>query len=560
LDCVEQVKDMRKAIWHHTKASLLRGLVFIALIPTLLVPIAPARAETSDDAYFTYRKGPYGELSQPVFLVKHTQSIQVGYSLPEEAEGLLISEDVRYKYPISSSNRPFEPDNLSSDIINYNAQTGDTLPSLAARFQTTPENIMEANPSIKKNITTLQPGQLIHIPAKMSSLTESIFQILPDSAFVNGPAQTDFDIDAFIKSQPGWLKKYVGYDGSTNQTAAYIVGVAARDYHISPKLLLALLDYQSGALTKPEATVGDTEYPLGYANPRYKHLYNQVMLVSNWLNDGYYTWRVGDLIPFENETSQKINPDPRQNAATIAIQRFFYRLKTASAYQDAVNEEGFWATYKRLFGDPWLEGKTHIAENLQQPQLGLPFAPSKVWAFTGGPHTGWGDSGQPLAALDFAPPSLAFGCIVSAEWATAVADGVIARSENGTVYLDLDGDGDERTGWVIQYFHLATKDRVAAGKTVKRGDYIGHPSCEGGHATGSHIHIARLFNGEWIIAYGPVAFNLEGWIAHKGDAIYQGTLTRQTQIVYANTNANDKTLIMSDAQLASTGQFFTTKP
>ena len=551
---------MRKAIWNHTKASLLRGLVFIALIPTLLIPVAPARAETSGDAYFTYSTGSFGKGSQPIVLIGHTQSIQVGSALPEEADGTLITNDVREKYPITSSNRPFQPDSLSSDVINYNAQTGDTLPSLAARFQTTPETIMEANPSIQKNITTLQPGQMIHIPFRTASLTEAIFQILPDSAFVNGPAQIDFNTEEFISSQPGWLKKYIGYDGSTNRSAAVFINAAARDYHISPKLLLAILDYQSGALSKPEASAEDLLYPMGYANSRHQHLHNQVMLVSNWLNDSYYSWRAGDPIPYENAANQKINPDPRQNAATVALQRLFYSLKTTSEYQGAIGENGFWATYKRLFGDPWLDEKTHIAENLQQPQLGLPFAPGKVWAFTGGPHTAWGDSGQPWAALDFAPPSLAFGCIVSAEWATAVADGIIARSENGTVYLDLDGDGDERTGWVIQYFHIATKDRVAAGKTVKRGDYIGHPSCEGGHATGSHIHVARLFNGEWIIAYGPVAFNLEGWIAHKGSAVYQGMLTRQTQIVYSNTNANDKTLIMSDAQLASTGQFFTTKP
>jgi hypothetical protein len=35
---------------------------------------------------------------------------------------------------------------------------------------------------------------------------------------------------------------------------------------------------------------------------------------------------------------------------------------------------------------------------------------------------------------------------------------------------------------------------------VKTGDRIGHPSCEGGAANATHVHIARRYNGEWIPA------------------------------------------------------------
>ncbi len=56
------------------------------------------------------------------------------------------------------------------------------------------------------------------------------------------------------------------------------------------------------------------------------------------------------------------------------------------------------------------------------------------------------------------------------EWATAAAPGIVARSELGTVVLDLDGDGDERTGWVIFYFHIGTEGRAAGRpRTADRG-------------------------------------------------------------------------------------------
>ena len=104
--------------------------------------------------------------------------------------------------------------------------------------------------------------------------------------------------------------------------------------------------------------------------------------------------------------------------------------------------------------------------------------------------------------------------------------------------LDLDGDGDERTGWNILYLHLATTGRASVGRTLKVGDPVGYPSCEGGTATGTHIHIARKYNGEWIPADSVISFNLDGWIAHKGYAPYQGSLTRGNRTIIACTCSN----------------------
>ncbi len=72
-----------------------------------------------------------------------------------------------------------------------------------------------------------------------------------------------------------------------------------------------------------------------------------------------------------------------------------------------------------------------------------------------------------------------------------MVDGLVVRSGIDGLALDLDKDGDERTGWVIFYLHLATKQRAPLGSELKAGDLIGYPSCEGGRSTGSHVHIAQ---------------------------------------------------------------------
>jgi hypothetical protein len=71
-----------------------------------------------------------------------------------------------------------------------------------------------------------------------------------------------------------------------------------------------------------------------------------------------------------------------------------------------------------------------------------------------------------------------------------VADGRIVRVSDGLLVEDLDGDGFEGTGWTILYMHVSENDRVALGSWVEAGDALGHPSCEGGPANGTHLHIA----------------------------------------------------------------------
>jgi murein DD-endopeptidase MepM/ murein hydrolase activator NlpD len=258
----------------------------------------------------------------------------------------------------------------------------------------------------------------------------------------------------------------------------------------------------------------------------------QLFWAANTLNNGYYLWREGRLNSFVLSDGRDRRPDPWQNTATVALHHFFNQLMPVDAYEYAVSEEGFSVVYQSLFGDPWAEEQVTIPGSLYQPSFLLPFQPGKIWAYTGGPHTGWG-TGEPLAAIDFAPPAAASGCNQTDEWATAVADGIIARSEGAIVVLDLDGDGDERTGWTVFYLHIEGRGRIAQGTTVKAGQPIGHPSCDGGDATGTHIHIARKYNGEWIPAGGTLAFNLEGWVAQAGSSEYRGTLTRFEQTVTA---------------------------
>ena len=229
----------------------------------------------------------------------------------------------------------------------------------------------------------------------------------------------------------------------------------------------------------------------------------------------------------------------------MAVQYLFAQLYTYEDYEDAIyGPEGFLQQFYLDFGNVWdyyLPDPNGFNDKLTQPLLTLPFAEGDEWCITGGPHESW-TTGSPLGALDFAPRMAEHGCALSNSWVTAPIRGLVIRDGVGTVVLDLDMDGHEETGWVIYYLHIRSEDRVQVGTKVPPQGRIGHPSCEGGNATGTHVHIARKYNGEWVNAFGPIPFEMSGWIPFGGQA-YRGGLTRGDVTVIAQTYASSETLI-----------------
>lgn len=437
------------------------------------------------------------------------------------------------------------------ELVDYTARSGDTLAALASHFNTTVDEIRAANPALPESgVTTLPPGFPMKIPAYHLPLTGTTFQIIPDSEIPYGPSAVNFDIRQAVHSQPGYLSSMSDYAFGKERPAWQVVETVARNYSIHPRLLLALLEYRSSALSDPFPTDGARSYPLGIHSTRNPGLYRQLNWAAGRVNDGFYGWRSGQLREFETIDGYVVRPDPWQNAGTVAVQHFFAAFMTKEQFDQAIGPHGFYQTYLKLWGEPSQLAVDPMPANLTQPEWALPFEVGKIWDFTGGPHPSWGN-GLPWGALDFAPPAAEGGCTSSEEWATAPAPGVVVRSEGALVVLDLDGDGDERTGWVLMYFHLDDEGRALTGAQLETGDPVGHPSCEGGLATGTHFHIARRYNGEWMPADWIVPFVLDGWVPVAGDEPYQGSLVRGAREVPACTCSTRANRILYDIGEAS---------
>jgi LasA protease len=429
------------------------------------------------------------------------------------------------------------PINTAGPMLLIRSQSGDTLEIIAKRANVKVEQII-SDIILPAPNALLDPGTQLLMPDQLRPERTSNGLMLPDSEFVLSPATIGFDTQAYVIQAGGYLSRHGDYLMSAGfVTGGQAVERISFDNSINPRLLLAIIELESRWVRGTPSNFAQDEYPLGYVDFQLKGLYRQMMWAVGELSTGYYGWRSGELTEITFEDGSTVALAPSLNAATAGLMYFFSKTRNREAWAQAV--AAFPGLYTEMFGDPWpLASATEplFPPNFNQPELSLPFQPGQTWAYTGGPHAAWDRKGA-LAAIDFAPGADEKGCIKSDKWVVAPAPGLVVRTGDGVVVLDLDGDGHEQTGWVLLFLHIADEDKVELGAYLQKDDKIGHPSCQGGVSTGTHLHFARKYNGEWILADGPLPFTLSGWVVRAGVEPYKGTLTRDGVVINANTNS-----------------------
>lgn len=495
------MSNSRAAVIHVLQASL------IALIVTAC---APAPEMIFITATFVPEGQPRGSIATdtpptPVRVVS-----ALGLPTPDPTRG------------ISSAGTPQQ----------HIVQPGDTLLGIAATYNTTLETLLQINDFVNPDI--LEVGQVINLPQQAANQAAAFFKVIPDSRLVRAPGSGQFDLAGFISAQSGYIRVATDEvdtrlaDGSVRVDTLSAAQIATRvsfEYSVDARILLALLEYRAGWLSQTQQSEKSRDFPLGvesWNGVERKGLYKQLAWAANELNRGYYGWKFTGLNTINFDDGSRYLYAPEVNAGTAAVQYFLSLANSYEAWVLEVGSGGFYATYASYFGEPFADSiDPLISPGLEQPALTLPFPAGQTWFYTGGHHGGWG-SGSAWAAVDFAPPDDPNGrpaCYTSEFPVIAVSDGIIARSEQGAVVLDLDGDGDESTGWTILYLHIASAGRIPAGSQVTRGAQIGFASCEGGFSTATHMHIARRYNGEWIPVECPECspqhqrppFVMSGW-------------------------------------------------
>ena len=464
---------------------------------------------------------------------------------------------------ISTATPEPEETQTPSGYLQYDTQSGDTLPVICAHFGVQPHQIISDDVLDSEKI--LAPGIRLYIRDLLGETSKPDI-LFPDSEFVFSRSAIGFDIQAFAEEQGGYLASYGELMKRGTTPASDILMELALGHSINPRLLLTLIEYESGWVTRKPETKGEKLYPMGWIRTDRAGIYFQTGLLIRQLSQGYYGWRAGtlDAITFLDGSSLRLSPF--LNAGTVGVMYALAQYHDRVSWEAALYGSGNLAViHQKLFSDvaALSEGiEPLFAVGVKQPKLNLPIPINQKWAFTNGPHPAWGLYGPP-AALDFAPAGDS-GCNVSKRFALAAAAGRVVRAGSGAVVLDLDDDGYEQTGWVLVYMHISTTGRVQVGEYLNADDPVGHPSCEGGSASGTHMHIARKYNGEWVLADGGLPFMLSGYRARNGEKDCtgnrecSGTLENGERTITADAYANSGTITYRPESLPK--YFFTPTP
>ena len=462
------------------------------------------------------------------------------------SDGESPSADETESTPESASS--YFPLNSTQDdtasTFTYYVQSGDSLIYLTERFemhvgQITSDYALPAD-------GLLPPGQLLSIP---NTVGEMLYTqpLLPDSEVIYSPSTVDFSVDEYINNAGGYLGKYREHVYDEWLTGAQIIERIAIESSVNPRLLLAFLEFRSGwVLGEPDAPI-DKDYPIGFHVSGKHGLYQELVMAATHLNKGYYGGRGGIVKELKFQDGDRSRIHPELNAGSMGIQYLFSLFYNRIRWQEALyNPYGFIEMYQSMFPGVWERAskvEPLLPAELAQPDLELPFNEGERWSLTGGPHYSW-NAGSPRGALDFAPVTGEPACEVSKSWVTAMAPGFVTRSAYNVLVIDLDGDDFEGTGWSVLYLHLADQERTPSGTWVDLDDNLGHPSCERGHNTGTHVHIARKYNGEWLPIEGSVPFVLSGWEVQAGEKNYQGEMHKGEQVVRANSSGPGTSIII----------------
>lgn len=290
---------------------------------------------------------------------------------------------------------------------------------------------------------------------------------------------------------PMWLARKAPHLLPYSESISHWAGYSG----ISPKVLIALMEQQSGIVSSRNIARNGMDTPFG-ALSKATGFNAQTRDVAQALRDALY----------ERE-DQAATQAPTGRAALVAINPLQVlhlaageSLATASFKSDA----GFQKTYAGLFNGPRRAKPVNQQDSatatgdvsiLANSFLQFPFPRGQTW-HVGGAHTNTGSGSYPMSSLDMSKGG-GWGSNQSTTWVVASAPGQFKRHSSCFAEI-VHSDGRSTT-----YYHMMNL-RFSTGATVSRNASIGNPAntqaqalCNGGSSTGPHVHWSLKLNGSF---------------------------------------------------------------
>ena len=178
------------------------------------------------------------------------------------------------------------------------------------------------------NADQLVIGQVLVVPPPVFELTASDFKIIPDSELINSPSNAGFDVASFISSKGGYLSTYSEEVNGVSLTGSQILARVALEYSVNPRLLLTVLEYQSGWVTQSNPDEDTLTYPMRVKISWLEGLYLQLNYAADLLNRGFYLWEINAISAWILSDNTVVKVAPTINAGTAGVLNLLCDLTT----------------------------------------------------------------------------------------------------------------------------------------------------------------------------------------------------------------------------------------
>lgn len=383
------------------------------------------------------------------------------------------------------------------------------------------------SPSAAPRPTTAAPrGTVVSpnvtaIPTPAPSPTPAPAPFFDDQRLMYEPDFYVPQLQGWLDTQPGPLAGMTFAVGSRRHTFAETMISQTSYYGINPKVLLALVESQSGLISAAQPSSDQLAWAVGFRgeDERRRGVQAQIRWTVRQMVYAKRGFPVRAELRFADDTSALPPPDMSFSAYVLAS----VLAPTTTPDQLAGLLDRFRETYTRLFDDP----------RLPPVDWPAPAAPFLVWPMqVGAPITSFFDHDAPfLTRVPKAPVTTYWGrdetdaafaydghdgwdyALAPPDVATAAANGLV-------VFAGTADDGcatravvlDHGNGYRTLYWHLA-RVAVEIGEQVPSGQTLGVIG-ESGCATGPHLHFGVQFGGRNVDPYGWCGAGIDPWAAH----------------------------------------------
>jgi len=371
-------------------------------------------------------------------------------------------------------------------------------------------------------------GELVIFPS--TGATGSPALLLDDARLFYEPGWGTREVQRFLETRPGTLATRSIWVGDEEVSVAHVIAGKGLLYGINPKVLLALLEWESGLVDDPAPAPVSLDWAMGYRNERYLGLEAQI------------DWAVRELFRATRDypgARDLILSDGRTVALPAGCNMGSYAVLRAVALTgdevtlarvQSSGPDSFVQVYLDLFGEdarlPWKE----------QPRLaGRPFLTQpyegtyEVTALFDHHYPFLSEDGHLVTHLGDEAPTLPYDGHDGWDYALDVGVPVLAAAEGTVAWAGNSNDGcstiaqgvilDHGNHYQTIYWHLSRVD-VSAGQTVTRGQVLGLAGASG-CADGPHLHFGVHFLGRETDPEGWCGPGQDPWAQHPAGMVSQ---------------------------------------